>query len=194
MSKQKIFMVLMLVISCVLSNTAAASTSVTTVNGCISPTFINVSAPAKVIFSIDPNAEKSNQFVSPMIVIENHSNAPVKVKIENGAQNFTQTENSRWRPVDVLPNEYRWDLLGTKESESYLALGMKVVQGNTWRKLNREEPLYVKEQNKSMESMVLGELNGNSSVQMVLVSNYGFSFSEKKECDYKIVWSFSLAD
>jgi hypothetical protein len=56
MSKRKIFMVLTLVISCFLSNTAAASTSVTTVNGCISPTYINVSAPAKVIFSIDPNA------------------------------------------------------------------------------------------------------------------------------------------
>lgn len=193
MSKRKIFMVLTLVISCFLSNTAAASTSVITVNGCISPTFINVSAPAKVVFSIDPNAEKSNQFISPIIVIQNHSNAPVKVKIENGAQNFTQTDNSRWKPTDVLPNEYLWDLLGTKESESYLALGMKAVQGS-WRKLTREEPLYVKEQNKSIDSIVFGELNGNSSVQMVLVSNYGLSFSEKKECDYKIVWSFSLAD
>jgi len=193
MSKRKIFMILTLVISCFLSNTASASTSVTTVNGCISPSFINVSAPAKVIFSIDPNAEKSNQFISPMIVIENHSNAPVKVKIENGAQNFTQTDNSRWKPADVLPNEYRWDILGTKESESYLALGMKAVQGS-WRKLTREEALYVKEQNKSIDSIVFGELNGNSSVQMVLVSNYGLSFSEKKECDYKIVWSFSLAD
>lgn len=193
MTKRKIFMVLTLVISCFLSNTAAASTSVTTVNGCISPTFINVSAPAKVVFSIDPNAEKSNQFISPMIVIQNHSNAPVKVKIENGAQNFTQTDNSRWKPMDVLPNEYLWDLLGTKESESYLALGMKAVQGS-WRKLIREVPLYVKEQNKSIDSIVFGELNGNSSVQMVLVSNYGLSFSEKKECDYKIVWSFSLAD
>lgn len=193
MSKRKIFMVLTLVISCFLSNTAAASTSVTTVNGCISPTFINVSAPAKVIFSIDPNTEKTNQFISPMIVIQNHSNAPVKVKIENGAQNFTQTDNSRWKPMDVLPNEYRWDQLGTKDSESYLALGMKAVQGS-WRKLTREEPLYVKEQNKSIGSIVFGELNGNSSAQLVLVSNYGLSFSEKKECDYKIVWSFSLAD
>ena len=193
MSKRKIFTVLTLVISCLLSNTAAASTSVTTVNGCISPTFINVSAPAKVIFSIDPNAEKSNRFISSMIVIENHSNAPVKVKIENGEQNFKQTDNSRWKPIDVLPVEYRWDLLGTNESESYLALGMKAVLGS-WRKLIREEPLYVKEQNKSIDSIVFGELNGNSSVQMVLVSNYGLSFSEKKECDYKIVWSFSLAD
>ncbi|HKL80783.1 MAG TPA: hypothetical protein VJ888_10165, partial [Mobilitalea sp.] len=172
MFKRKIFTVLTLVISCFLSNTVAASTSVTTVNGCISPTFINVSAPAKVIFSIDPNAEKSNQFISPMIVIENHSNAPVKVKIENGAQNFTQTDNSKWKPIDVLPNGYRWDMLGTRESESYLALGMKAVQGS-WRKLNREEPLYVKEQNKSIGSIVFGELNGNSSAQLVLISNYG---------------------
>ena len=171
MSKRKIFTALTLIISCFLSNTAFASTSVTTVNGCISPSFINVSAPAKVIFSIDPNAEKSNQFISPMIVIENHSNAPVKVKIENGAQNFTQTDNSRWKPMDVLPSEYRWDLLGTKESERYLALGMQAVQGN-WRKLFREEPLYVKEQNKSIDSIVFGELNGNSSAQLVLVSNY----------------------
>ena len=193
MSKRKIFTILTLVISCFISNNASASTSVTTVNGYISPTFINVSAPAKIIFSIDPNAEKSNQFISPLIVIENHSNAPVKVNIENGVQNFTQTDNSKWKPMDVLPNEYRWEQLGTKESESYLALGMQAVQGR-WRKLTREEPLYVKEQNESLDSISFGELKGNSSAQMVLVSNYGLSFSEKKECDYKIVWTFSLAD
>lgn len=193
MSKRKIFTILTLVISCFISNTASASTSVTTVNGYISPTFINVSAPAKIIFSINPNAEKSKQFISPLIVIENHSNAPVKVNIENGAQNFTQTDNSKWKPMDVLPNKYRWEQLGTKESESYLALGMQAVQGS-WRKMTREEPLYVKEQNESLDSIAFGELKGNSSAQMVLVSNYGLSFSEKKECDYKIVWTFSLAD
>lgn len=193
MSKRKIFTVLTLVMGCLMSNTAYASTSETTVNGYISPTFINVSAPAKIIFSIDPNAEESNQFISPVIVIENHSNAPVKLKIEKGAKNFTQTNNSSWKPKDVLPNEYQWGLLGTKESESYLALGIQAVQGS-WRKLMREEPIYVKEQNESIDSISLGELKGNSSTQMVLVSNYGLSFSEKKECDYKIVWSFSLAD
>lgn len=193
MSKRKVFTILTLIISCLLSNTASASTSVTTLNGCISPTFINVSAPAKIIFSIDSNAEKNDQFISPLIVIENHSNAPVKVKIKDGAQNFTQSEKSGWKPINALPNEYHWDLLGTNESESYLALGMKAVQGN-WRKLIRAEPLYVKEQNESEGSIVFGELNGNSSAQLVLVCNYGLSFSEKKECDYKIVWSFSLAD
>ncbi len=193
MSKGKIYIILTLVIHCFMSNTVFASAATTTVNGYISASCINVSAPAKVIFSIDPNAEKSNQFISPIIVIENHSNAPVKVKIESGVQNFKQTDNSSWKPTDVLPNEYRWELLGTKDSERYLALGMKVVHGS-WRKLIREEPLYVKEQNGSMDSVLFGELNGNSSAQMVLVCNYGFSFSEKKECDYKIVWSFSLAD
>ena len=193
MSKKKIFAVITFIISCLLSNTAYASTSVTTINGCINPTFINVSAPAKVIFSIDPNAVKGDQFVSPLIVIENHSNAPVKVKIEKGSENFTQSGGSKWKPINVLPNEYRWELLGTKESESYLALGMKAVPGN-WRKLISEGALYVKEQNDCTESIVFGELNGNSSAQMVLVCNYGLSFSEKKECDYKIVWSFSLAD
>ena len=193
MSNRKIFTVITLIISCLLSNTAYASTSVTTINGSINPTFINVSAPAKVFFSIDSNAVKGDQFISPVIVIENHSNAPVKVKIEKGLENFTQSHGSKWKPLDVLPKEYRWDVLGTKESESYLALGMKAVPGN-WRKLIREEALYVKEQNNRTESIVFGELNGNSSAQMVLVCNYGLSFSEKKECDYKIVWSFSLAD
>lgn len=193
MSKRKGFIVLTLIISCILSNTTSASTSVTTLNGCISPTFINVSAPAKIIFSIDPNAENNDQFNSPMIVIENHSNAPVKVKIEKGSQNFTQSEKSGWKPINALPNEYQWDLLGTNETESYLALGMKAIQGS-WRKLIRAEPLYVKEQNESEGSIVFGQLNGNSSAQLVLVCDYGLSFSEKKECVYKIVWSFSLAD
>jgi len=193
MSTSNKFTIITLIISFLMSNTAYASTSVTTINGCINPTFINVSAPAKVIFSIDSNATKGDQFISPLIVIENHSNAPVKLKIEKGFDNFTQSNGSKWKPLDVLSKEYRWDVLGTKESESYLALGMKAVPGN-WQKLIREETLYVKEQNDRTESIVFGELNGNSSAQMVLVCNYGLSFSEKKECDYKIVWSFSLAD
>ena len=193
MLKGKMFIVVMLVMSCFMSTTAYASTSETTVNGYISPTVINVSAPAKVVFSIDPNVEKSKQFISPMIVIENHSNAPVKVKFEKGANNFTQTANSSWKPMDVLPNEYRWELLGTRESESYLALGIKAVQGS-WRRLDHEEPMYVREQNVSLDSIVYGELGGNSSVQMELVCHYGLSFCEKKQCDYKIIWSFSLAD
>lgn len=193
MLKGNMFIVVMLVLSCFMSTTAYAGTSETTVNGYISPTVINVSAPTKVVFSIDPNAEKSKQFISPLIVIENHSNAPVKVKIEKGANNFTQTANGSWRPMDVLSGEYRWDLLGTRESESYLALGIKAVQGN-WRRLDREEPIYVREQNVSLDSIAFGELSGNSSVQMELVCHYGLSFREKKQCDYKIIWSFSLAD
>lgn len=193
MLKGKMFIVVMLVMSCFMSTTAYASTSETTVNGYISPTVINVSAPAKVVFSIDPNVEKSKQFISPLIVIENHSNAPVKVKIEKGVNNFTQTANSSWKPMDVLPGEYRWDLLGTRESESYLALGIEAVQEG-WRRLDREEPMYVREQNVSLDSIVFGELGGNSTVQMELVCHYGLSFREKKQCDYKIIWSFSLAD
>ncbi len=193
MLKRKSIILFIVIFSCFFSSTAMAAVSVTTINGSVSPTYINVSAPAKIIFSINPNAEKTDQFISPQIVIENHSNAPVKVKLETGAQNFAQSVESKWKPTDVLPKEYQWDMLGTEDSEGYLALGLKTVFGS-WLKLIREDPLYVKEQNKSAGSIEFGELNGNSSAQLVLVCDYGLSFSEKKECDYKIVWSFSLAD
>ncbi len=193
MIKKKIFMALTLMITCFCSNPVLASASETIVKGYISPTIIDVSAPATVVFSIDPNAEESSQFISPEIVIENHSNAPVKVSIESGASNFIQAESSSWKPSDVLPDEYDWEKLGTKESESYLALGIKAMVGS-WRKLTTTEAIYVKEQEVNNKSIVFGELEGHSSVKMALTGNYGLSFSESKQCIYKIIWTFGLAD
>jgi hypothetical protein len=175
------------------SNVEAESISETTVTGHIAPSIIKVSAPAKIVFSIDSNAEKENQFISSDIIIENRSNAPVKVKINKGTENFIQTEDSLWKPVDVLPVEYHWDTLGTMESESYLALGVKAV-GAGWRSLTRKSVLYVKEHNESIESIEFGEMNSNSTIQMMLVCSHGLSFSSEKECTYNIIWSFSLGD
>ena len=192
--KNMVVVVTILILSNVLCNTARAENlSKTTVTGQVKPTLINVSAPAKVLFSIDPNAEKNEQFTSSFITIENYSNAPVKVNIKRNAENFMQSKGSTWMPEDVMPQDYDWDGMGTKESEKYLSLGVKAID-NGWRRLIRKNVLFVKEQNDSTKSIEFGEINSHASVQLTLVCYYGLSFSDKKECTYNIIWSFSLGE
>jgi hypothetical protein len=172
---------------------ASDASSETTVTGHITPSLIKVSAPAKIIFSIDPNAEERSQFISSQITIKNNSNAPVKVKINSGAQNFIQTVDSKWKPLDVLPDAYEWDRLGTDESESYLALGIR-AGGEGWRDKTKNSALYVKEQNTSLSSIEFGEIDSNSDAELTLVCSHGLSFGSEKECTYTIIWTFSLGD
>lgn len=166
----------------------------TTVIGNVSPTLIKVSAPAKIAFSINPNLQQENgRFNSSMIKIINTSNAPVKVKIDRGNQNFSLTNDSLWKPVNALPAAYHWDTLGTLESESYIALGVKVKSGE-WRKIVRSDPLYAAEQNSERNDVEFGEIKSNSTGLLNLVCSHGLSFDQRKECTYRIIWAFSIGD
>jgi hypothetical protein len=193
--RKKLSIILSLII-CIISNIthATATTSETAVIGSITPTIINVSAPAKVIFSIDPNiADPDQRFTSSNIHIMNESNAAVKVKISKGQNNFILTSDSSWKPLDVLPDEYYWQDIGTKESESYIAIGIKIDKGN-WKRVLRPDALYVSEQHESAVDIVFGEIQRNSDAFMKLICHHGSSFGESKECSYRIIWSFSIGD
>lgn len=186
---------LMVFLSCLFHDkvNASDSSTETTVMGHVAPSLIKVSAPAKIIFSIDPNAAEKKQFLSSQIIIMNNSNAPIKVKINQGSRNFSQTVDSLWKPLDVLPTDYAWDKLGTEESERYLALGIQAL-GKGWRRSTRSSALYVKEQQSSSYNIEFGEIDSHSYAELYLVGSHGLSFRSEKECTYTIVWSFSLGD
>lgn len=171
-----------------------ASTAETAVVGSVTPTLIKVSAPARIAFSIDPNiVDPDKRFNSSKIKLINESNAAVKIKIKAGSENFMLSEISPWKPVNMLPNAFTWNDLGTTESQSYIALGIKPDTGN-WKNVIRQDPLYVVEQNISTADIVFGEIDRNSDANMQLVCFHGSSFAESKECSFKIVWSFSIGD
>jgi hypothetical protein len=172
---------------------AKSANSETSVIGNVVPTLIQVSAPAVIMFSINPNEEEENRFTSSDIRILNKSNASVKVKIDVGRENFTLAMDSPWKPVNMLPDAFEWKDIGTEESENYIALGVKPGAGN-WKKVTRSEPMYVAEHDISNADTVFGEIQRNSEAYMQLVSFHGSSFGERKECSYKIIWSFSLGD
>jgi len=171
---------------------AQSANSETSVIGNVVPTLIQVSAPALIMFSIDPN-EEENRFTSSDIRILNKSNASVKVKIGVGQENFALANDSPWKPVNMIPDAFEWKDIGTEESESYISLGVKPGTGN-WKKVTRSEPMYVAEHNISTADTVFGEIQRNSVAYMQLVCFHGSSFGERKECSYKIIWSFSLGD
>lgn len=161
--------------------------------GRILPTVIDVSAPVKALFCIDPNAEEKSRFISASLKIKNNSNAPVEVKIAKGDTNFTILQESEWHPVNVLPNAREWNKAGEKISENYIALGIKVNDG-AWKKINRTLPLYVAQQDTKSIETSFGEVEGNSAASLSLVCSHGLAFSGEKECTYRIIWTFSLGE
>ena len=172
---------------------AKDANSETSVIGNVVPTLIQVSAPAVIMFSIDPNEENGNRFTSSDVRIMNQSNSSVKVKIGVGKENFSLASDSPWKPVNLLPDAFEWDDIGTSESEGYIALGIKPHLGK-WKKITRSDPLYVAEHNIINSDIVFGEIQRNSEAYMKMVCFHGSSFGESKECTYKIIWSFSLGD
>lgn len=171
---------------------ATTSELQTTVNGSISVTVLDISIPTALAFSIDPNVEGVT-YTASVATIVNDTNAPIKVLINPG-NNFRQDPESLWKPVDYLPEDKEWDKLGTKDSQESLALGIIMVDKTQWRRVDREEPLYVKQQQAMTEPVSFGEIDTKESVEMTFTINHGFSFKESKTCIYNVVWYFTLAD
>lgn len=173
---------------------AVAAISETEILGAVSATIINVSAPSSVFFSINPNAPEGEiSFASSAVQIINNTNAPIEVKIAKGDSNFTLKPDSPWKPVNTSPDAHNWKTLGLAESESYIALGIQ-ASPDKWKTLFRTEPLYIREQNSSEEDIVFGEMYNNSDITMSIVGRHGFAFEDKKECVFRVVWTFNLGN
>ena len=172
-----------------LTGSSSVKATETTVVGTVEPTLINVSAPAKVIFSINPNLTEE-QFKSSDIKIVNNTSSPIIVKLAKEKNNFSVTSESNWKPVSTLPSELNWNKLGTKKSESYIALGLN-LSGN-WVKTYQTKTFYAAEYKD--QEVILGEVEGYSTSNIKLAAHHGFAFREKKECTYRIVWSFALPE
>ena len=171
---------------------AAGTTASTTVNGSISASIINVSVPASLAFTIDPNNQSGDQ--ASKAVIQSNTNAPIEISISGGGDSFKQSASSSWKPVDYLPDELNWEKLGRADYESSLALGLLVCNPTQWRTLSLTDILWVKELANMTGSAVIGQLDPNTSAEITFQTHHGNSFSEAKVCAYNIVWSFSLAE
>ena len=165
----------------------------TTIKGQVAPTIINVSVPTVMVFEIDPN-NKDTSYISSVSTINNLSTSPIEVSIEIGETNFRQDPESTWKPVDVLPEDKDWDKLGVVDSETYLALGVKVNDKDQWRNLKLEDTLWVKTQNEKSEKVIFGDIDPLTKVDVTLEVHHGNAFLEEKSCLYNIIWSFSLAE
>lgn len=171
---------------------STGTTASTTVNGSISASIINVSVPASLAFTIDPN--KANGDQASKAAIQSNTNAPIEISINGGGNSFKQSADSSWKPIDYLPDELNWEKLGREDSESSLALGLLVCNMAQWRELHLTDVLWVKELANMTSDAVIGDLDPNSSAEITFQILHGNAFSEVKFCSYNIIWSFSLAD
>lgn len=187
-----VFVMNMIMGSSEIVNASTGTTATTTVNGSITASIINVSVPASLAFTIDPNNPNGDQ--ASRAAIQSNTNAPIEISINGGGNSFKQSADSSWKPIDYLPNELNWAKLGRKDSESSLALGLLVCDTSQWRELDLTGVLWVKELANMSGKAVIGELDPNSSADITFEILHGNAFSEAKYCSYSIVWSFSLAE
>lgn len=188
-----VFFLIALVIRISDSEASAATTASTVVNGNVAASVLSVSVPSSLAFTVDPN-DLDTTYVSSEANIINNTNAPIEVWVAAGNSNFKQSTSSSWKPVDYLPGELDWSNLGKTQSESSLALGIKINDPTEWRKVILTDTLWVKEQNNIGAAVIFGELNALSSAKVSLEVHHGNAFSEVKSCQYDVVWSFALAN
>lgn len=171
------------------------TTGDTIVTGTITPTVVSFTIPTSTSFTLDPNQEIGERFVSTGFSVTNNATAPLTVSVDSFAQKAEQDHFF----TDVEPDKYgEWGNLGKTISESEIALGLKIDDSSQWSSVTREATLYVVD---SIEAdaadadaaIEIGVINPNQTVDFNFEASHGNSFSEEITSEYVISWIFGLA-
>ena len=148
-----------------------------TIEGTINPATVTISAPLTVSFSIDPNAEESQRFVSAPFTVINNSNAPVIVKMNRIRKTQTGTMTV------VAPDEYQnWSDLNIAESETKIALGINDGTENIWSPAEEN----------SVDNAEGTQFIGNESKEFHLIAKHGLAFSQAFVTTFELILSCEL--
>jgi hypothetical protein len=146
------------------------------------PSVIDVTLPTTLSLRIDPNDR--SETTSPGTVT-NNSMAPVKINIEKIA---AATGNNC---KVVAPEEVsHWQLLGTEETNSKIAIGMKCIEDDTitaWA-YNQDHPL-------PFAQLRLASKNSGTcnTARLSLVSKHGLAFNTSTTLKYDITYEIELS-
>ena len=151
------------------------------VTGNVSPIITSITVPTSDLsFSIDPNQEARQQFISPEFEVTNESNAPLTLTLKT----FEQTTDIL---NDVLPSEHdSWDGL-TKEESKDIALGLVAKSSDAWLS-HVDDPHYVSETNNNL----LGTIKPKGTIGFEFIAHHGQAFDEILNPSYRLTFIFDL--
>lgn len=151
------------------------------VKGTITPTLGSITVPTETLtFNLNPNLESSQQFIAPDFSISNDSLSPIGLELKS----FEQVTNVL---NDVLPDKYdSWEGLNKKQSQD-IALALIPQPSDRWISLN-EGSYYVA----NTSNAKLGQIKGNSTVDLKFSALHGQAFSEPLSPQYKLTFVFEL--
>ncbi len=95
-------------------------------NGTVTATTVTVTVPTAMAFSIDPNAAAGSTVTTSPATVTNNTKAPVTVTFKG-----MKAQSANSCKVVAQDTVTDWTALGTAETESKIALGLKVGGGST---------------------------------------------------------------
>lgn len=169
-----------------------ANSSEMTVTGDILPTIVSFTVPSSINYTINSNAATDeDMFIAPIWTITNDSNCPLLVEINS----IVPAVDSPHIFFDVLPDFFsdkEWKTLNNRDSEQYLALGIKPIDDGSWRNLYSTNTVYAKYIENVADNVQIGALDPHTSVRMTLEAKHGDSFKQNLSSKNIAVLVFSL--
>lgn len=165
---------------------ASTSNQTTVVSGVFNSTTIDVSVPAINSFTYNPN---TNEFDVQNIEVNNNTNAPVYVAVDN----ISVSPTSEWIPNLVAPTTYndnQWNNLTSSQTERNLALGISAIDSSNW--LSDIQNYNVWSANIGSSGIHIGAIKTKSSVLLKPTLKVGRAITNEKTLTANYIFEFGL--
>lgn len=168
----------------------ADNTGTTSVDINVIATTVDITVPANVACTIDPNqATPEDRFQYGELKVVNNGTSPVAVSVTS----FTDADSTFEENIkpDGLPDGLEWDNLSVADSAKYFALGIKANDASDWGNVSLSNFVYVPE---VTAPNLIGTLNSGQEGAMDLDASFGLAFTTVKDFSYELVFSAELSD
>lgn len=157
-----------------------------TVTGNVYATVLDFSVPLEVTFVIDPNQDKpENRFISPVLSVQNLTNAPVKLSIESFEMKQESIDKGFQSVAPTLFTDAAWSMLSKADSKK-LAVGIKA--NSNWQAIDNASTLYANR----FSNQVIGTISANGNADFVFEAKHGNAFDKAEIIKYTVSFVIEL--
>lgn len=157
-----------------------------TVTGSVYAIVLRVTVPSEVTFVIDPNQENvEDRFISPVLTVQNQTNAPVKVSIASFDMKQESIDKGFQSVAPSLFTDVEWSKLNKTDSKK-LAVGIKADKN--WQVLDNASTQFAN----NFSNQVIGTIAANGTADFVFEAKHGNAFDKAEVIKYKISFVIEL--
>ncbi|MFD2658833.1 leucine-rich repeat protein [Paenibacillus thailandensis] len=157
-----------------------------TVTGSVYAIVLRVTVPSEVTFVIDPNQENvEDRFISPVLTVQNQTNAPVKVSIASFDMKQESIDKGFQSVAPSLFTDVEWSKLNKTDSKK-LAVGIKADKN--WQVLDNASTQFAN----NFSNQVIGTIAANGTSDFVFEAKHGNAFDKAEIIKYTVSFVIEL--